>query len=487
MPRCLAAASLSALMMVAAVPQSGAASFDCSRAATAVESAVCEDRTVSALDEQMTRSYRALLNRTSGATEAQIRAEQKDWLRRRNACGGDTGCLANEYRARIRSIAEWSGAPAAAAAGIRKEQPRTVAGGVLDRGTRSPTPAPTQAETTAEKPGLLERMMSTVTPGLRQKDDEPARAEPARTQSQQPPPLQEPLRIVGQRPDPARTTARIAEPERTAEEPARPKTAARRVQQPKVAAPAPAQQDVALRQEPQPQPAAQQPARQRFVLYPVPQQQTPDPVPQQQTPAPQTAPATVRQDSAAPRKWQDLSIGTGVAAPEARLRGAKTEPAREADRVRTMKEPVAESPAPEPPALTYAPEDAPLTPPIFRQEPRIQVIRPLIVRDRAPASEPGATGANGDTAAVPSEAAATTAAAPEAAPPAPGDIPELAALPEATPTHSPAASPVQEALKSRFDTAYGSPDRIDLLAPLRQTRRGFDPGRFDIFEDPPGG
>jgi hypothetical protein len=98
-----------------------------------------------------------------------------------------------------------------------------------------------------------------------------------------------------------------------------------------------------------------------------------------------------------------------------------------------------------------------------------------------------------DAPAPPLDDEATAAIPPEVEPLVPADIPELASLPAETPapprdteTMPPVSSPVAEALKSRFDTAYGSANRIDLLAPLRQTRR-FDSSRFDIFNDPPGG
>jgi hypothetical protein len=120
------------------------------------------------------------------------------------------------------------------------------------------------------------------------------------------------------------------------------------------------------------------------------------------------------------------------------------------------------------------------------------MIKPLIVRDRPPALEPTAPPIADEEPAAPVDDTAAPTAAPEVEPVVPQDIPQLAALPDETPTlpqpeeRSPIPSAVREALKSRFDVAYGSPNRIDLLAPVRQTRR-FDPSRFDIFDDPPGG
>jgi hypothetical protein len=162
-------------------------------------------------------------------------------------------------------------------------------------------------------------------------------------------------------------------------------------------------------------------------------------------------------------------------------------------------------------AMTYAPENEDEAPAqrILRQEPRVQMIKPLIVRDRAAAEaaapvldeEAPAPVAIDEEAPAPLVETETAALAPDPEPvaenldaPIPEDnIPELAALPNETPAlpldqeaASSVPAPVREALKSRFDTAYGSPNRIDLLAPVRQTRH-FDPSRFDIFNDPSGG
>ncbi len=108
MPRCLAAALFAAIVLAAATPPASAASFDCGRAFTALEKAVCQDPRLGDLDARMARNYITLLNRISDSSATAIRADQKTWLKKRDACGDDTRCINREYRARIKKIGQLS-------------------------------------------------------------------------------------------------------------------------------------------------------------------------------------------------------------------------------------------------------------------------------------------------------------------------------------------------------------------------------------------
>jgi uncharacterized protein YecT (DUF1311 family) len=538
MLRCLAAATIAAIALFAGAPDLRAASFDCNRAATGVETAICEDRGLSNLDEQMAQNYRALLNRTSGATESRIRSEQKNWLRQRNACGGDERCLDREYRGRIQNIAASGGAPAPreTAAVPNDEKPRGLFGGnarapepdetrvakkvgprvVQPAQTRAAKPVETriareaEGDADEERPGLLRRMITTMTPRFMRDREE--READARAQADAERLPERPLKIVGARPL-AKTAPRAEDPlVAVAETPARKKSVERIEQQPQLAAPEPARKK-SVRQEIEPQVAtAREPERKTFVLRPAIEQT------QVARPEPARAQLAAREEPNPRRKWEDLPTGSSLGNAEPTPRVTRTEPTREDDapRVKTtrVKPESVEAPAPgEAPALTYVPENEnePPAQRILRQEPRVQMIKPLIVRDRPPATEPSAPAVMDEEPSapatvneeqpVPVDDTATASIAPESEPLmqeteplAPEDnIPQLAALPSETSalpldaeTAPPASSPVREALKSRFDTAYGSPNRVDLLAPLRQTRH-FDATRFDIFDEPAGG
>lgn len=74
-----------------------AASFDCAKASTKVESIICNIPDISALDEDLAKSYKAALLDQSKAGE--IKQTQKQWLKERNACV-DAGCVREMYRIR---------------------------------------------------------------------------------------------------------------------------------------------------------------------------------------------------------------------------------------------------------------------------------------------------------------------------------------------------------------------------------------------------
>lgn len=75
----------------------------CARAATPTERAICADAEVAALDVAMAAAYAARLR---GPSPEAVRADQRVWLDLRAACGTDTTCLAEEYRARIAALSD---------------------------------------------------------------------------------------------------------------------------------------------------------------------------------------------------------------------------------------------------------------------------------------------------------------------------------------------------------------------------------------------
>jgi uncharacterized protein YecT (DUF1311 family) len=80
-------------------------SFDCDKAKTAVENAICYSSTVASLDVAVDRTYRTWLDNLNNADSDILKKEQKDWLRKRDLlCGNDTqviSCLEVLYRARV--------------------------------------------------------------------------------------------------------------------------------------------------------------------------------------------------------------------------------------------------------------------------------------------------------------------------------------------------------------------------------------------------
>ena len=72
-----------------------AASFDCAKAATYVETAICDNQDLSRLDEDAAHLFAEAIKRNVG-TEAELRENQKAWLKKRNQCGTED-CILSTY------------------------------------------------------------------------------------------------------------------------------------------------------------------------------------------------------------------------------------------------------------------------------------------------------------------------------------------------------------------------------------------------------
>lgn len=84
-----------------------AQSFNCRYARLPTEVAICQDETLSVMDEEMARIYSELLTYAPGWAARAIRGEQRDWLKVRNACGYNPQCIMGEYRYRIQELGAW--------------------------------------------------------------------------------------------------------------------------------------------------------------------------------------------------------------------------------------------------------------------------------------------------------------------------------------------------------------------------------------------
>jgi uncharacterized protein len=90
------------------------ASFDCRKAATAVERAICADRDLAEADRQLSSAYKTRVARAGDGRERLV-AAQRAWLARRD---GDCGplaqpgaCLLRAYGRRLLELAAWPDAP----------------------------------------------------------------------------------------------------------------------------------------------------------------------------------------------------------------------------------------------------------------------------------------------------------------------------------------------------------------------------------------
>ena len=103
---CLAVLSLALLAVVTdgvttrAFAQSGP-SFDCAKASTRSERAICGDARLARLDLDLSRAYAAAV-----AANPDIRDQQRRWLQVRDSCGQIVGCLASQMQRRIAELQE---------------------------------------------------------------------------------------------------------------------------------------------------------------------------------------------------------------------------------------------------------------------------------------------------------------------------------------------------------------------------------------------
>jgi uncharacterized protein len=96
---CVAVACLAGLAMPSSAE---AASFDCGKAKTADELAICKSQILSDLDTQMATLYgvRMQIPMLMGAKGA-AQDEQRAFLAQRGACGGNAACIQPAYLNRI--------------------------------------------------------------------------------------------------------------------------------------------------------------------------------------------------------------------------------------------------------------------------------------------------------------------------------------------------------------------------------------------------
>ena len=68
------------LLSLGGIATAHAASFDCARARTGVEKAICADPKLSEYDERIAAAYKRGLGEWNGAIRAYVRNDQRQWL-----------------------------------------------------------------------------------------------------------------------------------------------------------------------------------------------------------------------------------------------------------------------------------------------------------------------------------------------------------------------------------------------------------------------
>ncbi|PKM45136.1 MAG: hypothetical protein CVV05_07115 [Gammaproteobacteria bacterium HGW-Gammaproteobacteria-1] len=94
-----AALLLSTLLLLAS-PVLRAASFDCGKAASAIEKTICGDQTLSELDGKLGSLYNDVIAGMSGQDAEKVKSLQWVWIQTRDRCN-DNKCLTDSYNKRI--------------------------------------------------------------------------------------------------------------------------------------------------------------------------------------------------------------------------------------------------------------------------------------------------------------------------------------------------------------------------------------------------
>lgn len=76
-------------------------SFDCSRARTEDEIAICANKELAQMDAEVSSLYRDKVRGLGRIGLQSAKAIQRSWLRARSDCGGDEACLKSVYRRRL--------------------------------------------------------------------------------------------------------------------------------------------------------------------------------------------------------------------------------------------------------------------------------------------------------------------------------------------------------------------------------------------------
>ncbi|MEI7608925.1 MAG: lysozyme inhibitor LprI family protein [Rhodospirillaceae bacterium] len=100
--------ALLAPVLALAIPcgQAGAASFDCAKAGTPLEKAICANPKLSALDDELAGAYRAALTRLGEPGAAILRSGQRRWLKELGQRRGQSNgkFVDNDYQERIAEL-----------------------------------------------------------------------------------------------------------------------------------------------------------------------------------------------------------------------------------------------------------------------------------------------------------------------------------------------------------------------------------------------
>lgn len=78
------------------------ASFDCAKASSPLEKAICSNPNLSALDDQMAQAYKDA--RAKSSNQDQLKSDQIAWIKGARQCASDLACIEKSYKERLATL-----------------------------------------------------------------------------------------------------------------------------------------------------------------------------------------------------------------------------------------------------------------------------------------------------------------------------------------------------------------------------------------------
>lgn len=92
------------VLFSASLSISQAASFNCERAQTKSEHAICEHRSLNDADVELVTTYTIVGKLVAMGTRGVIQDQQVKWLQQRNQCQNNLSCLTRSYQIRQQQL-----------------------------------------------------------------------------------------------------------------------------------------------------------------------------------------------------------------------------------------------------------------------------------------------------------------------------------------------------------------------------------------------
>lgn len=86
------------------ISTSYAASFDCAKAKTITEHAICEHRVINDADVKMATTYNIIRHLVPMGTRGAIQDQQIKWIQLRDQCRDNLSCLTDVYKMRQKKL-----------------------------------------------------------------------------------------------------------------------------------------------------------------------------------------------------------------------------------------------------------------------------------------------------------------------------------------------------------------------------------------------